>query len=101
MEEIEIGRSWQMIAQKRRIIGDRRHYEDRDRKRHAQPPGTAGQEISGSPACQTVMDEQSRNEKHAGHEETVIEQYDQIESEPAHPLTIAKIGEIDTSMFHP
>jgi hypothetical protein len=95
MEEIEISRCWRMIAQKGRIIGDRRHYEDRDRKRHAQSPGTAGQEVSGSPARQAVANEQSRNEKHAGHEETVVEQHDQVESEPAHRIAIAEIGVID------
>src|SRR6202521_1842596 len=95
MEEIKISRSWEMIAQKARIIGDRRHYEDRDRKRHAQSPGTVGQEVCGTPARQAVTNEQSRNEKHAGHEETVIKQHDQIESEPAHPVGIAEIGVID------
>jgi hypothetical protein len=33
--------------------------------------------------------------KHAGHEEAVIEQHDQIESEPAHPVAIAELGVID------
>src|SRR5882724_7107608 len=57
MEEIEIGRCWQMIEQKGRIIGDRHHDEDRDQERHAQPPGTVGQEVCTSPVRQAVTNE--------------------------------------------
>src|SRR5882672_2828533 len=57
--------------------------------------GTLGQEVCGSSARQAVTNEQSRNKEHAGHEKTVIEQHDQIESEPAHPVGIAEIGVID------
>ena len=95
VQEVEIRRSRQVIAQECWIIGDRHQHEDRDQKRHAQSPGTVAQEVSGSPARQAVTNEQSRNEKHAGHEEAVIEQHDQIESEPAHPIAIAEISVID------
>jgi hypothetical protein len=33
--------------------------------------------------------------KHAGHKETVIEQHDVIEAEPAHPVAMAKVGVVD------
>src|SRR5258708_16443582 len=44
------------------------------------------------------MDEQSRNQEHEGHEETVIEQHDQIEAKPTHPVAIAEMGEVDGGM---
>jgi hypothetical protein len=51
-----------------------------------------GQEVGGFPARQAALNEQSGNKEHAGHEESVVEQHDQIESEPAHPVAIAVIG---------
>ena len=44
------------------------------------------------------MNEQPRDQEHEGHEETVVEQHDQIEAEPAYPVAIAEIGEVDDGM---
>ncbi len=44
------------------------------------------------------MDEQSRNQEHEGHEEAVVEQDDQVEAKPAHPVAIAEMGEVDDGM---
>ncbi len=41
------------------------------------------------------MNEQARDEKHAGHEEAVIEQHDEVEAEPARVIAIAEISVID------
>ena len=45
------------------------------------------------------MNEQPRDQEHAGHEETVVEQHDQIEAEPAHLVAIAEIGVVDDGMM--
>jgi hypothetical protein len=45
------------------------------------------------------MDEKSRDQKHESHEEAVIEQHDQIEAEPAHPVAVAEIGVVDNGMM--
>jgi hypothetical protein len=44
---------------------------------------------------EAVANEQSGDKEHAGHEETVTEQRDQIKSEPAHPVAIAEMGVIE------
>src|SRR6185436_14143855 len=98
MEVVEVCRAGQMIAQKRSIIGDRDQHEDRHQKRYPQSPGTAAQVSARTVAGQAFMDEQSRNQEHEGHEETVIEQYDQVEAKPTHPVAIAEMGEVDGGM---
>ncbi len=35
---------------------------------------------------------------HESHEEAIVEQHDQIEAEPAHPVTVAEIGVVDNGM---
>jgi len=45
------------------------------------------------------MDEKSRDQKHESHEEAVIEQHDQVEAEPAHPVAVAEIGVVDDGMM--
>src|ERR1700688_3586356 len=84
-----------MIAQEGRIIGNRHQDEYRDQKWHTQSPDAPLQEDRRPPSRQAAPDEQSGNEKHAGHEETVIEQHDQIEAEPAHFVAMAKVGVVD------
>src|SRR6266852_2990715 len=95
MQEAEIRRSRQMVAQECRIIRDRHQHEDRYQIGHAEPPGAVAQKARWSLSHQAVPDEQSGDEKHEGHEETVVEQYDQIKAKPAHFVAAAEIGVID------
>ncbi len=95
MQEVEVGRAGQMIAQEGRIIGDRHQHEDRDEIGHAQPPCAAGEIVQRSPARQAVVDEQPGEQEHAGHEEAVVEQHHQIETEPAHAVAAAEMGVVD------
>ena len=44
MQEIEVRRTRQVVAQECRIIGDRHQHEDRYQEWHAEPPGAVAQE---------------------------------------------------------
>jgi hypothetical protein len=55
--------------------------------------------ICGPPACQAVADEQPGDQEHAGHEETVVEQHDQVETEPAHFVAAAEMSVVDNGMM--
>ena len=92
MKEVEVGGAGQMIAQEGRIIRDRHQHEDRNQKGNAEPPRAIAQEIRRSPAGQAVMDEQARDQEHAGHEEAVVEQHDEVEPQPAHFVAAAEMG---------
>src|ERR1700744_6264213 len=54
-----------------------------------------------APAFQAVVNEQSRDQEHEGHEETVVEQYDQVEAEPAYAVAVAEIGVVDGGVGDP
>jgi len=91
-KKIEIGR---FPADDSAESSDNRRSASRrgSRSKTARPiAGTVWPENLRTPARKAVTNEQPGNEEHAGHEETVIEQHDQIESEPAHPVAIAEIG---------
>jgi hypothetical protein len=87
-----------MVAQERRVIRDRYQHEDRDQQRHPQAPRAMAQVTYRIPAREAVMNEQSRDQEHEGHEEAVVEQHDQIEAEPADPIAVAEIGVVDDGM---
>ena len=98
MKEVEIGGAGQMVAQEGRIIRNRHQHEDRNQKGNAEPPRAIAQEVRRSPAGQAVVHEQARDQEHAGHEEAVVEQHDEVEPQPAHFVAVAEMGVVDRGM---
>src|ERR1700759_810382 len=84
-----------MVTQEGRIIGDRHQYEDREQEGNAETKGAIADEAQRSAPRQALAHEQARDQEHAGHEEAVVEQYDQVEAEPAYAVAVAEIGVVD------
>jgi hypothetical protein len=87
--EVELG---EVVA----IVGNGHHDQDRDQEGDAEPKGAHFEKTSRCPARQTAVNEQAGDEEHAGHEVAVVEQHDEVETEPAHPVAAdAEMGVVD------